>query len=284
MDEGLTEFVNEIVDNGLDGIQEDNAPPPPKKKICLYGSNNGKLQLLPDGFIIPFLTLSSLVTAWYCGNVSKGIPPYRLLRAWDLRHIKSGKSMLSQMRKVMKCMEKGVEIVNLPGLIKGKMEERDAITLYNSVKHLFFSPSKDKKKRRYESMSWKTFYNILSQRKFRLFGEQEGRTQTNLCRDVTQPVRNPVSRQRKRQVRKKSRSIERNIDMDFENAFACKQVEEENTCSLGRRCKNKVLKQFMKCHAEGCTRRIHHLCAISKNLLDEENELNVFCSSHCMLA
>ena len=33
MDEGLTEFVNEIVDNGLDGIQEDNAPPPPKKKI-----------------------------------------------------------------------------------------------------------------------------------------------------------------------------------------------------------------------------------------------------------
>ena len=45
----------------------------------------------------------------------------------------------------MKCMEKGVEIVNLPGLIKGKMEERDAITLYNSVKHLFFSHQKIKK-------------------------------------------------------------------------------------------------------------------------------------------
>ena len=137
MDDGLTDFVNGIVDNGgLDDVEEENAPTP-KKKICIYGSNNGKLQLLPDGFVIPFLTLSSLVTAWYCGNVSKGIPPYRLLRSWDLRHMKSAKAMLSQMRRVMKCVEKAVAIVNLPGLIKGKMEERDAITLYNSVKHFF---------------------------------------------------------------------------------------------------------------------------------------------------
>jgi len=36
------------------------------------------------------------------------------------------------------------------------------------------------------------------------------------------------------------------------------------------------------CYTAGGTRRIHHLCAISENFLDEDNELNCYCSSICM--
>ena len=68
-----------------------------------------------------------------------------MLKAWDVREIKSGKTKLSMMRKVMKCIEKAAQIVNKPDLIKPKMTEREAIDLYNAVKHLFHFPVLEKK-------------------------------------------------------------------------------------------------------------------------------------------
>ena len=62
----------------------------------------------------------------------------------------------------MGCVEKAAKIVNLPHLIKRKMTDKDAITLYNSVKHLFRIPAGKGKRRRYETLSWKTYYNMLS--------------------------------------------------------------------------------------------------------------------------
>ena len=76
------------------------------------------------------------------------------------------------MRKLMKQVEKAARIVNLPHLVKKKMTEKEARFLYTSTRHLFLIPSEENKTRRYETLSWKSYYNLLSKRKWRLFGEK----------------------------------------------------------------------------------------------------------------
>ena len=36
-----------------------------------------------------------------------------------------------------------------------------------------------------------------------------------------------------------------------------------------------------QCRGKSCSNKVHHVCAIQQNLLDEDNELNVFCSLRC---
>ena len=144
----LDDFVTSIVDNGIgDIMEEEPIRMEASKQLCFYGASNGRFQLLPKKFTFPSLTLASLVTAWYCRNSSKGIPPYRVLKGCDVLDIKSGKQKLMHMKRVMDCVEKGARIVNLRHLVKRNMTERDAITLFNSVKHLFQLPGTHSKKR-----------------------------------------------------------------------------------------------------------------------------------------
>ena len=78
------------------------------------------------------------------------------------------------MRKVMKNVERAAHIVNLPHLVKKRMNEQDSFALYHAVlKHMFkFDCLRVGKKRRYETISWKTYYNILVKRKGKLMGER----------------------------------------------------------------------------------------------------------------
>ena len=62
LDEGLNDFVTEIVDNGMNGLGK-SSQSKARNKLVLYGTKNGRFQLLPNESIIPFLTLASLVTA-----------------------------------------------------------------------------------------------------------------------------------------------------------------------------------------------------------------------------
>jgi len=100
------------------------------------------------------------VTTWYCGDKSRGIPPYRVLRAWDVAHIKGGKCKLSMMRRVVDAVCRGATVVNQPQLVKKNMKEPEALELYQAVKHLFHFPALEKKTRRYETLSWKSFYPL----------------------------------------------------------------------------------------------------------------------------
>lgn len=250
-------------------------------KFHFYKAKNGHFQLLPDNFTFPMLTLSSLVIAWHCGNRCKGIPPYKLLKGVDVRGIKGGIVKLSQMRKLMSCLEKGARIVNKSSLVKSNMTERDARNLYDSVYHLFKIPAEETKKRRYETMSWKSYYNLLGKRKWRLYGEklENGGVQ-----------KGGVERQRSNAKRKRRERIDndvvirRKVANQFDDAFdATKGMSGANEqCALGSACKNIQIRQTMCCHREGCDGRIHHLCAIQLNLLDRDNELHVYCSKHCM--
>ena len=86
------------------------------------------------------------------------------------------------MKRVMDCMEKGSRIVNLTNLVKQNMTERDVKTLNNSVKHLFQFPAAYNKKHRDETMSWESYFNLLCEQKWRLYGEKEGQEQEQSMR------------------------------------------------------------------------------------------------------
>ena len=77
------------------------------------------------------------------------------------------------MRSLATHVERGANMVGLPRLIVKKWEPRNVLDLYDAVKHLFaFYTLMHRKKRRFEQLNWKTFFNILSKRKGRLLGEQ----------------------------------------------------------------------------------------------------------------
>ena len=203
IDDALHDFVDDLVNhNGIDEascntqtmrdkmIEESSEQTPTRRvhhspvknynsKLLLYGTKKGRFQLLPDNFSFPTLTLSSFVTAWYCRNSVKGIPPYKVLRSWDVTNGKCDKQKLSQMRKLMSYVERGAVLVNQPLLVKSRMTEREARLLYLGVKHLFRFPAGETKTRRYETMSWKSYYNLLCKRGWRLYGEKGGESRAD---------------------------------------------------------------------------------------------------------
>ena len=349
IDEALHNFVDDLVNhNGIDEascntqtmrdeiIKESSEQTPTRRvhhspvknynsKLLLYGTKKGRFQLLPDNFSFPTLTLSSFVTAWYCGNSVKGIPPYKVLRSWDVTNGKCDKQKLSQMRKLMCYVEKGAVLVNQPLLVKSRMTEREARLLYMGVKHLFRFPAGETKTRRYETMSWKSYYNLLCKRGWRLYGEKGGeskadneqqkkRSQQQRTRRATSASREKEGDQRQKSTQQKQTPTQRKQtptqrkqkqtptqqkrvlqlpapNAEFLKAFASipeatdeqeEHIKKMEMCSVGCECKNTHLSGRMHCHAPGCDNRIHHLCAITRGWLDSNNELNVYCSSHCM--
>ena len=69
-------------------------------------------------------------------------------------------------------VERAASIVNHPHLVCKDFTTEHAFALYNAVNNLFlFDSIKVGKRRRYESISWKTYNNNLSQRKWKLLGE-----------------------------------------------------------------------------------------------------------------
>ena len=76
------------------------------------------------------------------------------------------------MNKLMGHVERAAIIVNQPHLVRNDCTAEHAFALYKAVKHLFFFDSiKVGKRRRYESISWKTYYNNISKCKWKLLGE-----------------------------------------------------------------------------------------------------------------
>ena len=138
--------------------------------ISWNNCRDGRIFLLPQNYAFPSMTLTNLLMMWYCGDRSKNIPPYRMIRGSDMREKKGVIQKLSMMKKLVKNSEQGVRIVNLPHLLVHNCTPRHVLDLYNAVKHLFVFPSLNKR-RRLEKISWKTYYNILCARKGYLLGE-----------------------------------------------------------------------------------------------------------------
>ena len=132
----------------------------------------GKIRLFPESFFFPTMPLPNLVMMWYCRDVPSNIQPYKMLQTCDVSHLKHGKCKLSHMKKLMGHVERAASIVNQPHLVRKDFNAEHEFTLYNAVKHLFpFDSIKVGKRRRYEYILWKTYYNNLSNRKCNLMGE-----------------------------------------------------------------------------------------------------------------
>ena len=147
---------------------------PPRGVIVSWRNcEGGRIRLLSKQFQFPSMALPNLIRMWYCGDKSNNIPPYRMLRPCDVDHLKFGKQKLSNMKTLMNHVERAAHLSNQTHLLKKTWYAGDTLILYNGVSHFFkFDSLRTGKRRRFETISWKTYYNILSKRKGKLHGEQ----------------------------------------------------------------------------------------------------------------
>ena len=134
---------------------------------------DGSILLTPRRFSFPSMTFRTMLTMWFCGDISNNIPPYRVLRAKDVKEVKGGKQALSNMRYLVKHVIRATVMGNRPELNRrGNWTVQNVNDLYMGVKHFFAFPSnKGAGSRRFETLSWKTYYTLLSKRKGKLLGE-----------------------------------------------------------------------------------------------------------------
>ena len=92
-----------------------------------------------------------------------------MIRGSDMIEMKGGIKKLIMMNKLVKNVEKGVKIVNLLHLLVQNWISRHDLDLYNYFKYLFVFPSLNKRIH-FKTISWKTYYNMLCDRKGYLVG------------------------------------------------------------------------------------------------------------------
>ena len=77
------------------------------------------------------------------------------------------------MKTLLKHVKRAVIIANSNDLVVNWWSPRKIMDLYMGVRHLFtLSCITSDLKRRYETMSWKTYLNLLMKRKWKLCGEK----------------------------------------------------------------------------------------------------------------
>ena len=128
--------------------------------------------MLPTSFKFPKMSFPNFLTMWFCGDRSKNIPPLRILRAADVKHLKSGRQQLAMMKKLVSHVLRACEICNCEGLIVPHWTPRNVLDLHTAIKHMFEFPNiGSRTKRRHGTINWKTYYNLIVKRKGKLYGE-----------------------------------------------------------------------------------------------------------------
>ena len=95
------------------------------------------------------MTFTNMLEMWFCGDISKNIPPYRMMRAKYVMHIKGGKQKLPNMKSLVKQVIRAAGVANIHGLLIQKWSPRKLIYLYLGIRHFFDFPclSSDKRRR-----------------------------------------------------------------------------------------------------------------------------------------
>ena len=111
----------------------------------------GSILLTQPYFSFPSMKLPNMLAMWFYGDISKNIPPYRMLRSKDVKHLKGGKQKISNMKSLVKQVIRAAGIVNRHDLVVQNWSPRKVMDLYLGVRHFFAFPclSSDKT-RRYE--------------------------------------------------------------------------------------------------------------------------------------
>ena len=80
-----------------------------KRLKILWGNfRGGSILLTQTSFSFPSMTFTKMLEMWFCGNIYKNIPPYRMMRVKDVMHVKGGKQKLSNMKSLVKQVRRAV--------------------------------------------------------------------------------------------------------------------------------------------------------------------------------
>jgi hypothetical protein len=138
-----------------------------RRKMYCWG---GRLHNIPEHFIIPRMTLHTLIVYWYCGSVQPHCPPLQYVRAFDFPKKKSMAQRISQMKKIIMYVRKAAHEEGFYIRPSGITTTTQATQLYEAIKKKFEHPAINERIRRHESIGWKTYYNIMSKEKWRFQG------------------------------------------------------------------------------------------------------------------
>jgi hypothetical protein len=132
--------------------------------------NSNAISRIPKGFILPDMTLCTLITCWYTGNEYKKIAPYRFLKMNDFEGDKIQKKKiarkLSNMKRLMRLVELCAQREQI--IIHRRTAEwntRMTVDLYNGIKHYFEYGGLIRMDKRHKQLSWKTVLNHYIKKK-----------------------------------------------------------------------------------------------------------------------
>ena len=89
----------------------------------------GRILLNQPSFSIPSMTFTCMLEICFCGDISKNIPPYRMLRTKDVMHVKCGNQRLSNMKYLVKQVLRSAGIPNRHYLVVRNWSPRKGIDL-----------------------------------------------------------------------------------------------------------------------------------------------------------
>ena len=100
----------------------------------------GSILLTQPSLSFSSMTFTNMLAMWFCGDISKKIPPYRMLRAKNVMHIKDGKKKLSNMKSLVKQVMRAAGIANRHDLVVRNWSPRKVMYLYLGVRNFFNFP------------------------------------------------------------------------------------------------------------------------------------------------
>lgn len=156
-----------VADSDVPILVDQGTPDRSTRKMYCWG---GMLHNVPENFIIPRMSLHTLIVYWYCGSIQPYCPPLQFAKGHDFIK-KSMTQRLSQMRKLMKNVIRAAQKEQFyirPGGIKTTIQ---ATQLYEAVRKNFEYPAINERIRRHECIGWKTYYNIMTKQKWRFVGD-----------------------------------------------------------------------------------------------------------------
>ena len=89
-------------------------------KISWGNFRGGSILLTQPSFSIPSMTSTNMLEMRFCRDISKKIPPFRMLRAKDVNNVKGGKKKLTNMKSLVKQLIRAAGIVNRYDLVVQK--------------------------------------------------------------------------------------------------------------------------------------------------------------------
>jgi hypothetical protein len=136
---------------------------------CIVGG--GRLHNVPEHFIIPRMSLHTLIVYWYCGSVQPHCPPLMFVRGYDFPTKKSAVQRLSQMKKMIKLVRLAARHEGFNIQQNATISTTQATQLYEATKAKFEYPAIHERTRRHESIGWKTYYNIMAKNRWKFVGD-----------------------------------------------------------------------------------------------------------------